>query len=423
MMIEWGDDRRRDSVARHFYGSRDGRHSRGIVGTLAAIGLGLAAAGSVASSAIGAHAASSAADAQVNAANQAAQLQHQDAAAALDFNKQVYGDQQKNIAPWLATGKGALSSLSYLMGIRPQMATSSTTPQPPAGNGINLSDLGGAFTNNPVINRLRGGGVTNPGFTPMQAQSTTAMMTPAGGQNFDGGPTSSTGIPGTAGPDGVMTPNGTIDASKGNLVTQFDPNGQTQIDPNTGQPFPQAAGGPDGKFGSLAQGFDEKFAAPTDVTEQNDPGYQFRLKQGQDAIEHSAAARGGLLSGGTGKALNDYAQGSASNEYGNVYNRALTEYQQRYNVFNNNQSTLFNRLANLSGFGQTATAQLNSAGTNAANNNSTILMNSGQQIGQQLNNAGAATASGYAGTANAINGGISGLSGLASLYALLNKGA
>ena len=47
--------------------------------------------------------------------------------------------------------------------------------------------------------------------------------------------------------------------------------------------------------GQLTQGYGS-FTAPTGVTEQNDPGYQFRLQQGQNALQNSAAARGGLLS-------------------------------------------------------------------------------------------------------------------------------
>lgn len=50
---------------------------------------------------------------------------------------------------------------------------------------------------------------------------------------------------------------------------------------------------------------------------EQDPGYQFRLQQGEQAINRSAAARGGRLGGDTLKALNDYAQGQASQEYGN----------------------------------------------------------------------------------------------------------
>lgn len=51
------------------------------------------------------------------------------------------------------------------------------------------------------------------------------------------------------------------------------------------------------------------------------PDYQFRLDQGRKAIESGAAARGGLYSGAMGKALADYGQDAASQEFGNFYNR------------------------------------------------------------------------------------------------------
>src|SRR6187399_1520151 len=47
----------------------------------------------------------------------------------------------------------------------------------------------------------------------------------------------------------------------------------------------------------------------------SDPGYQFRLSEGQKGIERSAAGRGGLFSGQAGKELERYAQGFASNEF------------------------------------------------------------------------------------------------------------
>lgn len=54
---------------------------------------------------------------------------------------------------------------------------------------------------------------------------------------------------------------------------------------------------------------------------ETDPGYLFRLSEGQKVLENSAAARGGLLSGQTGKALQQYGQNFASNEFGNIYDR------------------------------------------------------------------------------------------------------
>lgn len=117
---------------------------------------------------------------------------------------------------------------------------------------------------------------------------------------------------------------------------------------------------------------------------QADPGYAFRLAQGQKALESSAAARGGLLSGGTGKALLGYGQEAASQEYGNAYNR-----------FNADRDRRFNRLASLAGIGQTATNQVGAFGQNAANN-----------ISNLQTQAGNAQAAGTIAQGNAINSAI-----------------
>lgn len=83
----------------------------------------------------------------------------------------------------------------------------------------------------------------------------------------------------------------------------------------------------------------------------NDPSYKFRLQQGLDAVEQSSAGRGNLLSGATLKALNNYAQDYASQEYSNAYNR-----------FNADQTNQYNRLSNLIGMGQNAAVQQGNAG-------------------------------------------------------------
>lgn len=115
------------------------------------------------------------------------------------------------------------------------------------------------------------------------------------------------------------------------------------------------------------------------------PGYQFRLDEGMKAIERSAAARGGLRSGATMKSLGDYAQGQASQEYGNEWNR----------------------MAGLAGVGQTANSQNQQAGQAYASG-----------VSQAYTNAGNARASAYQNTGNAINQGVQ---GLASAY-LYNSG-
>jgi hypothetical protein len=166
----------------------------------------------------------------------------------------------------------------------------------------------------------------------------------------------------------------------------------------------------------------EQFNAPTAATEQNDPGYQFRLQQGQQTLENSAAARGGLLSGGTGKDLQAFGQNYASNEYANVYNRALQQYQQNYNIYQQNQANQFNRYGTLAGVGQTAAGQLGQTGQAAAQNVGNISLTTGAQQGQDIQNAAAARASGYVGASNSLSGGVNNVSQLMLLSQLLNKG-
>lgn len=62
---------------------------------------------------------------------------------------------------------------------------------------------------------------------------------------------------------------------------------------------------------------------PSSVDVTQDPGYAFRLAQGAKALQNSAASKGNLLTGDFAKALTDYNQGAASQEYGNAFNRAF----------------------------------------------------------------------------------------------------
>jgi hypothetical protein len=61
----------------------------------------------------------------------------------------------------------------------------------------------------------------------------------------------------------------------------------------------------------------------------NDPGVQFRLQEGRNALEASAAARGGALSGPAMAALQRQGQELSSQEYGNAWQRASQQAQMR----------------------------------------------------------------------------------------------
>jgi hypothetical protein len=61
-----------------------------------------------------------------------------------------------------------------------------------------------------------------------------------------------------------------------------------------------------------------------------DPGYQYRLDQGNRGVENSAAARGSQLSGATLKALSRFNQNEASGEYDKSFNRFRTQKLDQY---------------------------------------------------------------------------------------------
>jgi hypothetical protein len=124
---------------------------------------------------------------------------------------------------------------------------------------------------------------------------------------------------------------------------------------------------------------------------QADPGYAFRLGEGQKALERSAAARGGLISGGALKAATRYGQDMGSQEYQNAFNRYQT-----------NRSNQLQPLGNLMASGQSAASNQGAAagqyGTNAGN----AYMAAGQAtaagqlgVGNTINNALGAAASSY----------------------------
>jgi hypothetical protein len=115
------------------------------------------------------------------------------------------------------------------------------------------------------------------------------------------------------------------------------------------------------------------------------PGYDFRVQQGTQALERGAAARGRQFSGAQGKALTEYGQGVAADEYDRGYNR----------------------LAGMAGLGQTATGQIGQAGQ--------VYANQANTAGQ---NAAAARASGYGGIGSSINSGINNMLTLRAMQGL-----
>lgn len=69
---------------------------------------------------------------------------------------------------------------------------------------------------------------------------------------------------------------------------------------------------------------------PTMADIQIDPGYAWRQQQGEQALERSAAAHGAVGGGGFQKDLQDYIQGSASQEYQKAFQRFEDSTQNRF---------------------------------------------------------------------------------------------
>lgn len=120
---------------------------------------------------------------------------------------------------------------------------------------------------------------------------------------------------------------------------------------------------------------------PTAFTQS--PGYAFARDEALKGAQNSAAARGGLFSGNTARALEDRAGGLASLDFNNW----------------------FNQQSSLAGLGQNSAQSLASVGQNSANNVSNLLSNQGN-----------ARASGIVDSTNAITGGVNDISTLLGNY-------
>jgi len=110
---------------------------------------------------------------------------------------------------------------------------------------------------------------------------------------------------------------------------------------------------------------------------EESPGYQFRLKEGEKAIQRNASRTGRLDSGATMKAMSRYNQDYASSEY----DKFLARYYQKLTPYQS-----------LAGLGQT-TGQA-SAG---------LAQQTGTNVGNSIMAGGQAKASGYINQANAMS--------------------
>ena len=141
-----------------------------------------------------------------------------------------------------------------------------------------------------------------------------------------------------------------------------------------------------GKYATAEFGLD-KFKA--------DPGYAFRMSEGMKALERSAAARGGLLSGATLKGTQRFGQDLASQEYQNAFNRYQAE-----------RTGTLNPLQALAGTAQSGATVLGQQAGQMGGNIQNALGAYGAGQAANIIGAGNAQAAGIIGGANAIAGGL-----------------
>lgn len=232
------------------------------IGTLAAIGIGLAGAGAAVS-----------ASAQKNAANKASQTAADTAASNNALAQNIYNQNAATLSPFVQRGNAAGGAMNALLGLGgTNNAATQAIPEMqglPTGQPMGVADWNannGAPYQRDGINDLSQIGASGWGG-----------ITPDAYSNFGG-----------------------MDARGG--LTNFGPTAHA----GTGQmPTGQSAQ-------SAAEDAFNIFKGST--------GYQSRLKEGANAVNSMWAGSGAVKSGAAGKAFERFGQDFASNEFGNYMN-------------------------------------------------------------------------------------------------------
>ncbi len=177
--------------------------------------------------------------------------------------------------------------------------------------------------------------------------------------------------------------------ASGNIKGAIDPAGlfvkdDPRVTAASGMEDPSAAVAAGGNyFGDSADSAYGSFTQPFDVEQfykYQDPGYAFRLQQGQQGVLNAASAGDGARAGAATKDLIGFNQNLASTEFGSAFDR--------YQV---SQGNIFSRLFDLARLGQNAAAGVGTSGTQLAGT-----------AGGYLSNAGAASGAGIVGAGNAL---------------------
>lgn len=356
--------------------------------TAAIIGAGASLAGGLLSS----RGASRAAQTQANAATEAARIQAAQADKTLALQERIYNEQIARNQPYVGAGALAQNRLLSMLGLQadPRYAGSRAVNSP----GVGEDQIGAGYF----------------GATPAAAV----------------------------------------------LIAEIDRlYGQQQAQQQQWQANQAQAGqvgtipGEDPYYGMYANGYQAapdlmvgNYQDPGDFTMekfQQDPGYAFRLSEGLKALDRTAAARGGLISGSAMKGAMRYGQDMASQEYQNAFNRynqnrdfnstlfnqnrayQTNQYNQNRNyntdLYKMNRSDALGSLGSLMSSGQNAANQMGAAGQNYASGAGSTFQQAGNAGAAGVNAAGQANAAGQMGSANSIG---NALNSAASSYTQAN---
>lgn len=386
---------------------------------------------------LGSRGASSAAKTQANAATDAARIQAESADKALALQKQMYEQQVARNQPYVGAGLSAQNRLMSMLGLQADpryagsRAVNSLAPSQSVTSSVPAPTM---LTRDQLRQQLL------PQFT---TPATQGQWLPGVGEDQIG-----------AGYFGA-TPASVDEAALNAAVDQLY--GQQQAQQQQWQASQAQMGqagtipGEDPYYGMYANGYQAapdlmvgnyqspgNYQDPGDFSMekfQQDPGYAFRMSEGLKALDRTAAARGGLISGGAMKAASRYGQDMASQEYQNAFNRYNQNRDFNSNLFNTNrtfganqfntdrtyQTNQYNQnrnfntdlyqtnrtnalapLGSLMASGQNAANNMSSAGQNYGNNAGSTYQQAGNAAAAGVNAAGQSNAAGQMGVANSL---------------------
>jgi len=147
-----------------------------------------------------------------------------------------------------------------------------------------------------------------------------------------------------------------------------------------------------GEGGQLTHQFNQ-----ADLKTNLAPGYQFQFDQGLQALNASAAARGGLNTGQGAKDIINYGQ-----------QQGQQGYQQAFQNYNTNQQNIYDRLMGVSTLGAQTSNNIGSQGVQTSSNMANTAMVGVNNQNNYTTDAARAAAAGQVGSAQAWSGALSG---------------